>query len=150
MKIRIPKVIKEIPLAEHAPEYGGATIQVWVNPGEDDLERFEQVRLELLSVGDEISKAEGAEDMKALAERMSQANQSLNEWYAHIWSQGSDAASHWTAAEVRELAENALENDPKLWQFVQERTFLLIGQYRGGGYRKKSRTTSSRLPPQEG
>ncbi len=51
----------------------------------------------------------------------------LHAWYAEMWSQGED---QWTAEDVKELAEAALDTDPGLWDFVQESSLDAMQEYR--------------------
>lgn len=144
MKINIPKVIRPLDLAEYAPEYDGAVIQVWVNPPRSMREQFQEIRLGLMRTADEIQQlAAEAEDrnapeylekIKAAGERMSAANRALYEWHSEIWSQST--ADDWTPEQVEELSDHALENDPQLWQYVLTRTAEMIQEYRGGRQKK--------------
>lgn len=144
MKIEIPKVVRPLDLSEYAPEYDGAVIQVWVNPPRAKREEFQQTRMELLRISDEIQElAKDAQDhnapeylakIKAAGERITALNQGVYAWHAEMWSQGD--GDGWTAEQVAEFADHALDNDPQLWQFALVRTAEMIWEYRSGRQKK--------------
>jgi hypothetical protein len=78
MKITIPKIIKDVPLADYAPTLAPAVVKVWVNPTRDMLQKFTELP---------------ADDEAVLA------------WYADLLSQDSDPATHWTAEELQQLSD---------------------------------------------
>jgi hypothetical protein len=92
-------------------------------------------------LGRELGEAEeiGAE-LKALVldetglETMRRSFETLLErrlaWFAMIWSQGSDPATHWTPAEVRQLKEQTAGNDPQFFGWLCSKTIAMIGEHR--------------------
>jgi hypothetical protein len=136
MKFTAPKIIREIPLSEYAPEYGKASIKVWVNPprevavqrwtllqeysqkNAEDARKY-QVQVEQAKrrktaepVQEDITKREWFMDWK----------RRWTGWFANNWSQDADPETHWTVDEVLEM-ENA---DPKLARFLLDRTLEMI------------------------
>jgi hypothetical protein len=108
MKITIPKIIREVPLADYAPEMNGAVVKVWVNPTRDFLQQ--------------ISAAITQEDEQAAAHVISQP---VSEWYAQLLSQAPDAESHWTADELQAVADT----DPALWAWLISRCWSRINDH---------------------
>lgn len=102
-KIEIPRIVRPLDLAEYAPEYAGAVMQVWVNPTRAKLRAYYE------AAGD--------------ADR-------LVAWFAEIWSQGVEE-TRWTAEGVYRLAEHALDADPRLWSWLCARTLTMIADWRG-------------------
>ncbi len=70
---------------------------------------------------------EKAERLTAHFKHTAEIGEELNAWYAEMWSQGED---EWTAEDVKELAEAALDTDPGLWDFVQESSLDAMQEYR--------------------
>lgn len=112
MKIIVPKVVRLLKVSEYAQEFGELAISVWVNPPRELLGEL----IECLKVVPEETREERAK--RAV------------EIIAELWSQGTDPETHWTAEEVITLASETMETDPKLWPWLRERTFELIGQHR--------------------
>lgn len=117
MDINIPKIVRPLELSGYAPELDGVRIYVWVNPP----------RALLAELVDRV--AEDAEDVEARLRR-------AYEIISTLWSQGADAETHWTAAEVERLIREKLDTDPSLFPWLREQTFSLIAAHRNA--QKKS------------
>jgi len=124
MNITIPRVTRPIRLSDYGLEYGEQTIQMWVNPPREarlawrDLgDRFDTVRQALEATEDPDEVADLAREIEELGLQM-------YAWYASMW--GDD----WTAEDVKELAEAAIDADPQLWAFLQERSLEVMVEYR--------------------
>jgi hypothetical protein len=104
MKITIPVMTQEIRLADYAPEFEGAIINVHINP-----------RRELLMEWDELITRDkqnlSAEELQAISKR-------INEILAELWS--------WPVEDVSELEQRAQETDPKLLTWLIGQTFKNI------------------------
>ena len=105
MDLRIPNILKPIQLSDYAPEFGDAVIYVWVNPTRER-------RMELL---DTILKGEANDEM-------------IGAWFAEIWSQGA-GDTRFTPDEVLKLANNCMEQDPRLWIWLVNETVRLITEH---------------------
>lgn len=130
-KIQIPKIVRPLRLADYAPEYGDAVIQVWVNPPRALVEEYREA-LELAYAA-QSSIAGGALEEAGQGEALRQisaAGERIIAWMAQIWSQGYDAESHWTAAEVQELVAHSEDRDPGLWPWLSAQTRNLILEHR--------------------
>ena len=99
MKIDIPRVTVALDLGAYAPTLAGQTVQIWVNPTRAFLRQRSEA-FALLNANEETT-AEA---------RMAQFNDALLTWFAALWSQHPDTATHWTADELRTLDEQ----DPAL------------------------------------
>ena len=100
MTIEIPRIWKKIELREYAPEFGEAVIPVWVNPPRSTLEK-------LYENGQQLKPEKEAETVALLAE---------------IWEMAVE--------DVKELMDNAAENDPLFFTWLVIRTFKLIEEHR--------------------
>jgi len=126
MKLNIPVVVRPIRLSDYAPEYGEQVVEMWVNPPREK-------RLEYYSITeryrDGLAAIEQADEdaISDLAEQIVDLANELYAWYADMWSQGADS---WTVEEVREIAEAAIDRDPRLWAYLQERSLDIVGEYR--------------------
>ena len=124
MEIQIPKVIRALRLAEYAPEYGEAQLQVWVNPPRGMLTGYD-------ALIDRIQEAlQGAD-----AAQIEALSQERIEFYAQIWSQGPES-TRMSREEIEQLIEQSLEHDPRLWDWLCSQTLRMIAEYRA--IRKKA------------
>lgn len=101
MRIQVPKIVKPLRLADYAPELSAVTVFVWVNP-----------------------------PLEFLARRDALDGDGLLEWWAELWSQGSDVGARWTGAEVKGLIEETSDTDPGLWRWLVQRTWEMIAEHR--------------------
>lgn len=111
MKITFPKIIREFPLSDYAPEVKGI-IQVWVNPPVKTLDELSSsFKLYAGSNGQE-----NADDFLSVV--------------SVLLSQHSDTATHWTTDELRQLHEGAKETDPAFWWWFHNRILQTIQEHR--------------------
>ena len=148
MKINIPRIVRSVRLSDYAPEYGEQEVWMWVNPPKaltlqfqaltdednDLLARITELTKPLLGDGGEDvgeeAQAEIADALAPLFERRQVLAGEVFAWWAEMWSQHHDAETHWTAGEVQELAEAAMEHDPGFWRFLLEQTSATVKDYR--------------------
>lgn len=157
-KIEVQKVVRKLRLGDYAPEYEDEGIGVWVNPTRAERDAWVEIRLELAECQDELGKLmdeggrrkdEGGEEEKegamgtsrgeevvAYGRRVEAANEAVWGWFARMWSQGKDAAGHWTMEEVQELAAKLMEDDPAMWTWLMRRTHEMQAEYRAGAKKK--------------
>jgi hypothetical protein len=132
MEIKIPKIVRALPLSEYAHEYGDAVMQVWVNPPKA---RTDEMR-ELLGWFDtalaEARKCKDKERREVLKNELNGLGERIGEWLAEIWSQGSDPLTRMSIEDVRALAETTQENDPGLYKYLVGRTWSMILDHRMG------------------
>ena len=127
MKINIPKVTQPIALSDYAPEFGEQVIEMWVNPPREKRLAFAGIMDRYRDTLARIEQAEDSDDLADLTQQIVDQAGELHAWYAEMWSQGED---EWTAEQVKELTEAALDTDPGLWDFVQARSLDLMQEYR--------------------
>ena len=139
MKFDIPKVVKPLNLSEYAPEYGTYKIMVWVNPPREKIKYQSEllaraiaaqklmVEIDQKQVGEHEGITKSAED---LIREIGAVGDQMVEWFAEIWSQGIDAASHWSADDVRKLVEGSRDTDPQLWSWLTGKTIAMIREHR--------------------
>lgn len=111
MEIKIPKVLKEIPLSEYHADFGTRQVVVWVNPS-----------LKLVKLRRELEKQSWTAISKKDEKEADRLNGELNAWYAEIWSQGTDPEMHLSAEEVAQ----AFEASPDFVRWLIERTSALF------------------------
>ena len=130
-RLDIPKILKQLELAQYAPEFGDAVIQVWVNPPRDMLRQYgellgEMKRLQaVIGIGDELNP----DLVGQHAEALRSVHDHLKAWFASVWSQGPDE-THWSEEDIGALLEHSNETDPGLWSWLVEQTMRLIGEHR--------------------
>jgi|WetSurMetagenome_2_1015567.scaffolds.fasta_scaffold1323785_2 hypothetical protein len=111
MKFEFPKIIREFPLSEYAPEVKGS-IQVWVNPPVKTLD-------ELAEAFNEYAKDNGQEKADVFLSVVSV-----------LLSQADDVASRWTVDELKELYDGTKETDPAFWWWFHNRILQAIQEHR--------------------
>lgn len=127
MRIIVPPITRPIPLTDYAPELvrdDGApvTVWAWVNPPARLIREMLALQERSRVVREQL--AAGVQDGAEIAD----IADAVAAWYAAIWSQHTDPATHWTAAEVRELT--ASETDPGLDAWLKSRTWDAIAEHR--------------------
>jgi hypothetical protein len=106
MKIDIPKVVVPVDLGGYAPELQGKFLQVWVNPP--------------------------LKTLRDHAEILASDYQKLLAWYADLWSQSAELATHWVTDELTQLEQD----DPAFLSWMISQTWQAIIEHRGN--KKKS------------
>jgi hypothetical protein len=110
MRFNVPHITRPLQLAEYAPEYGDASIQVWVNPPRAQV-------MEYYSLFREARAPDAIEHVDALDKR-------LTAWLLAEW--GAD----WTAAEIEELKAGLMDTDPQMWGWLVGSTMRMIMEHR--------------------
>lgn len=110
MKIVIPKVIKRLDLGDYNAALSGQHVCFWVNPTLAVLREHDAFVAES-DVAEKNATSEKPYDPAVFDLRSFQ-------WYAKVFSQDEDTATHWTATELSELKES----DPSFW-------FWLLSKY---------------------
>lgn len=136
MKLNIPKLTRPMPLTDYAPELthddgSPAVVQVWVNPPQALLTRHAELRARGQAALKRVKEV--GDDQAAAAEVVAEigaVGAALAALFAELWSQHADPATHWTPADVLEVANS--EANPALYGWLTGRTVALIGEYRSG------------------
>lgn len=124
MQLNLKKVVRPLDLGEHAKEYAGQVLQVWVNPTLEKLRRREDLDVEHQR---RISEALTLETAAALADWIRDVFEpAMQAWFADLWSQHPDPATHWTVAELQQLRSE----DPALLYFMNVRSTQMINEHR--------------------
>jgi hypothetical protein len=133
-KFDFKPITRTVDLANYAPEYAGATFQVWVNAPRFVMADWYEMRSAYVQlIGD--AQEQPSDDPEALADRGARfvvLNARINEWLAVLWSQADDAQTHWTAAEVDQLVTTLNDTDPQAWVWLLNACLTTIQQYRSG------------------
>lgn len=136
MKFDIPRIVRAVPLRDYAPEYGEHVIWMWVNPPRAKRQAFAGIAAQwkllqkrLTDLGAETGAGD-SEELTALVETLIEQGRLLYAWWAEMWSQGDDPDTHWTAEEVQEMAEAALDSDMGLWEYMQDASLEAVQAYR--------------------
>ena len=101
MKIEFKPIRKKISLSEYAAEFGDAAIEVQVNVSRELFQRMRAV----------TKDTKDGEFFGILQE---------------LW--GKDA---WPTEDIEALAKHCKENDPVLWAWLTNRTWVLVLEYQG-------------------
>ncbi|PKN93019.1 MAG: hypothetical protein CVU44_11345 [Chloroflexi bacterium HGW-Chloroflexi-6] len=138
MKIEIPKIVRPLPLADYAPEYGEAVLQVWVNPPKALKDEMQACLVLTESVLEELRKLKGPEHKAKRAElsaKMDEIGEQIIGWLSKLWSQGPEA-TRLSIEDVKALIDNTRENDPVLYPWIVKRSWTMILEYRAGVKKK--------------
>ena len=140
MKLNISKVIQSLELGGYAEEMQGQAVKVWVNPDlavlrrrETLIEKYNRLLKNLTDVPEAADKhkIKAAEQVR---ERLEAFNEfalgdfvnGIHDWFAELWSQSADPATHWTREELVQLNEA----DPALYQWMKNRSIEMIEAHR--------------------
>lgn len=144
MKLNIARFIKPLDLAEYAEPFKGQVVQVWVNPDlatvrRRDLliEKYNRMLKNMLDLGKNVENAsekarqEIAEQARMQIEAfnafaLGEFTDGINKWFADLWSQAEDPATHWTVEELVHLNEQ----DPALYQWMKDRSVEMVERHR--------------------
>ncbi len=128
MRIEIPKIVESLSLAEYAPEFGEAHLEVWVNPPRGFIEDLNFA----LQRGQnfEIPKEKPSEEKQAeMAARMEEILTEQMRLFAELLSQGSEG-SRLSAEDLRKMVKETAETDPLFWSWLKRRMVELINEHR--------------------
>ncbi len=131
-KFDLKPITRPIDLGDYAPEYAGATFHIWVNMPRGLLNEWYLLQRATADLVDAVRRDQ-TDDQAALDRRSTQwqdIDAQLNAWYARAWSQHSDADTHWTADEVRDLSDQLVSSDPQAWVWLNRQCQLTITEYR--------------------
>ena len=173
MRFEIPITVRQLPLQGYDPEnasLGGVAIHVWVDPPRAVLLEFHRLNRSYVDRLDELARqaqagkspakkpasrpwawlglvlgrkngAQVPAEFKAFTEGYRRA---IYAWYAALWSQGPDPATHWTADELEQMdAAN-----PSLYDWLCRQSWALIDGH-GADTKKGSRPPSEKSPAPE-
>lgn len=151
--IVIRPILKQILLTDYAAEAvgdDGQPFAVWVrvNPPRLVREQYDAINARNAEILDAWNMAtaafnhaaEAADKEAALAEqtaaleKLRGTSAEFAEWYAQLWSQHSDPATHWTAADVLALEKH--DTDPGLSMWLFRETWRLLNEHRSGEQKK--------------
>ena len=113
MKIQFPEIVREIDLAEYAPEVKG-TMKVWVNP---------PIKL-LTDYSDTLNKyidSKGKDGLDGLLGVISK-----------LLSKAGTEQDQWSVDELRELVEGTRDTDPAFFSWLLGRIMKAISDHRAG------------------
>ncbi len=136
MKLNLPKITQAIPLADYAPELvhddgSPAVVYAWVNPPAALLTRHAELRQRITEADHHLrGGALKGELLAAVVREMTGLGEALAALFAELWSQHADPATHWTAADVMELAAN--DANPALFGWLTNGTIAAINKHRSG------------------
>ena len=110
MRIDFPKILKEVPLSEYAPEVK-TVVTVWVNPTQKLLES-------LAVTFQAYVDSEGKEGLNAFLAPLSE-----------LLSQGEEA-THWTVDELNQMITGTIDTDPLFFLWFQNRVLQAVNEHR--------------------
>lgn len=122
-------LVRPLRLAEYAPEFGDAAFWVWLDVPPALIAEYEAALDRAARARQAVVAIDEGGDAAKLAEELVAAADGLFAWFAVIWSQGPDPATHWTRDEVRQFVTRAMETDPVLWDWVAHRTTDWIAEF---------------------
>lgn len=137
MEILVHRLVRPLDLGAYASEHAGQQVWVWVNPSR----MFRQKRVALYTeLAEHLRPPVPAEgELPAPTAPPAQDDlwrvtweRSLTAWFAELWSQGPDPATHWTVEQI-----DALDGtDPRLVHWLTESSLALLTEF--GEVKKKA------------
>jgi hypothetical protein len=125
MKIEIKKIIRPLDLGGYASEYQGQAVQVWVNPTLAVLDERDEIVQPYAAWVDMLKdNPTRVGDFDAYVTE--QFAPQINGWFARLWSQAEDIASHWTVDEITIMQAH----DPALLEWLKRHSMRLIAEHR--------------------
>ena len=133
MKFNIPKIIRPLEMSAYDESMEGLALSVWVNPSRNIKNGFDDLQIKIIGLKNDLekllkTKKPAEEKASAMSKKVGATNKAIYEWYANILSQSSDAESHASADELKEMADE----DPALWIFIATGAQALIGEHAEG------------------
>ena len=131
-KFELKPITRPVELGDYAPEYAGATFHIWVNMPRAQLNELFLLQREAADLV-EAARLDPTDDLSKIDRRAAlwkDIDARLNAWYARTWSQHADAATHWTADDVRELSDQLVSADPQAWYWLSRKCQATITEYR--------------------
>jgi hypothetical protein len=152
MQITIPKVLKRLSLSAYAAELDTCFI-VWVNIPAAMRSSFEDRRRDsVAAVGERIQlqrkleackpadkkKAELQQQLDANDKKLQALESAFHAFFAEVWSQGADEASHVSVSDIHKLIEDARDTDPSFYFWLTGETVSMIDEHRQAKKKKFS------------
>jgi hypothetical protein len=124
-KIIVPKIIREMPLSDYAPEMSAYALQVWVNPPREVIRRFNLI----MSTGDTSELFAGQTAAPAIS-----VDDQVSQWYSDILSQG-EPERRMSSDDLKAL----FDEDPALWSFISSRVWQMFEEHREALQKKQAK-----------
>jgi hypothetical protein len=133
-KFEFRSVTRPIDLAQYMPEYAGAVVQMWVNAPRATMAEWIEIRSAYVAlIGDAPTKDLDDPEVQAVrGARFIELSGRINAWWATMWSQADDPATHWTADEVDQLVTHLADTDPQAWAWLINECLATAQAYRTG------------------
>lgn len=134
MKFQFRKITRPVDLAQYAPEYEGVVFPMWVNAPRAVTDGWHEIRAAYVALIGEAQPAgvDDAEFQEQRGARFIELNLRINAWWAMMWSQADDPATHWTPDEVDQLVSHLTDTDPQAWAWLINECLATAHAYRTG------------------
>lgn len=119
--MNIPRIYEPIELGGYHPDLEGECVWVWVNPSRSIIQEFGARALASLRPERPLSR------LRKFVAREDN-NREIVAWFAKVWS--LDAAHETDEKEVVDFASQVVEQDPAIWDFLVNETWVLINLHR--------------------
>ena len=110
MKIEFPKILKQVPLSEYAPELK-TVITVWCNP-------TEKILMSLGETFQAYADSEGKEGLDAFLVPLSE-----------LLSQGEES-TRWSVDDLQQIINGSQDTDPLFFLWFQNKVLQTINEHR--------------------
>ncbi len=131
------RITAPLDLTDYAPEFvdgdgNPRVVQVWVNPPQSRYLRFRMLHEHVKRLTKLGKRTDGVTNGRQFLEMYTTAAGEIADWWATLWSQHTDPATHWTAAEVMDLAIA----DSHFYDWLTAQSLRLIREHIQGEYAK--------------
>jgi hypothetical protein len=133
-KFEFCKITRPIDLAQYAPEYAGAVVQMWVNAPRAVIAEWGELRAAVVTMVGKMQTEDGDDPaiQAQRGDRFVELNGRMNAWWSTMWSQADDPETHWTADDVDQLVNHLTDIDPQAWAWLISTCLETVQAYRSG------------------
>jgi len=132
LKIKIPKIIRPLKLADYAPEYEEAVLDVWVNPPSDVTDGINVVIRRTNEAFEALKAAKTDEEAKRLRDELDTLGTQMAELFSRVWSQGKDPERHMSLDDITALVEECDQNGEPIYSWMTGESWRMILEHRVG------------------
>lgn len=136
----IPAITRPVPLSEYHEKLEDGLLEMWVNIPRAKRVEYNDLRRDMLNTFDELRKTDAAKRPE-LVEKVNELTAAHYGYWAVMFNQ---AGAEYTAEDIQELAEK----DGAFWQWLMDRCWKLIDEWRDEA-KKKAQAKPSQSPPED-
>lgn len=127
MKITIPKTTHPLDLAEYDASFAGQSIDVWVNPPTEEVEKAWKALVRSTTILEAMKGETDKDKADEYSKTMDEIGEEEKKFFALV--------TGWSDEDVKEFIETSLKTDPALWTWLFLAVYKMARDYQAN--RKK-------------